>query len=175
MKRKTDVPIYWTTFTHGEWDLWIAATADGLCYVGSPPSPSPYGHPIDGPAARFSNSRWIREDEGLRPYTTELIEYLQGARQSFAMPFDVRGTPFQLAVWNALRDIPYGQTRCYSDIAEQIGKPSAARAVGAAIGANPVLIAVPCHRVIGKSGALTGYRGGMAMKTKLLQLERSAK
>ena len=73
---------------------------------------------------------------------------------------DYKGTSFQMAVWNALCQIPYGQTFTYSDIANQIGKPAAVRAVGAAIGANPLLITVPCHRVIGKSGALTGYRGG---------------
>jgi methylated-DNA-[protein]-cysteine S-methyltransferase len=74
-------------------------------------------------------------------------------------------------VWNALCEIPYGQTQSYSDIANYIAKPASVRAVGTAIGANPVLISVPCHRVIGKNGSLTGYRGGLDMKTKLLQLE----
>src|SRR5690606_30640320 len=92
-------------------------------------------------------------------------------RTSFTMPMDPRGTPFQLKVWEALGRIPYGETRSYTDISEQIGKPSAVRAVGTAIGANPLLIAVPCHRVVAKDGSLTGYRGGLEMKAKLLQFE----
>ncbi|RXZ77651.1 methylated-DNA--[protein]-cysteine S-methyltransferase [Paenibacillaceae bacterium] len=84
-----------------------------------------------------------------------------------------RGTPFQKAVWKALCEIPYGQTRSYSDIAHQIQKSAAVRAVGTAIGTNPILITVTCHRVIGKNGSLTGYRGGMEMKMILLELERN--
>ena len=85
---------------------------------------------------------------------------------------DLHGTPFQMAVWEALRKIPFGVTVSYTDIAERIGKPSSVRAVGTAIGANPVLITVPCHRVIAKSGKLTGYRGGLDMKEQLLGLEK---
>ncbi len=94
-------------------------------------------------------------------------------RKNFTIPFDFHGTTFQLDVWKALSEIPYGQTKSYSEIANQIQKPRAVRAVGSAIGANPILITVPCHRVIGKNGALTGYRGGMEMKTKLLKLEHN--
>src|SRR5690606_13042195 len=107
------------------------------------------------------------------PYRQELVEYITGQRITFRMATELRGTPFQSAVWQALSRIPYGETATYADIAIQLGKPSAARAVGAAIGANPVLIAIPCHRVIGKNGALTGYRGGLAMKTELLRLEQT--
>lgn len=168
---KLNSPIYWTILTHENWNMHIAATTEGLCFVGS------QNHPLDEladwSAARFPGSMLIHDDAKLQPYAFELIEYLQGSRKSFTMPFDFYGTPFQLAVWNALCAIPYGQTKSYSDIAEQIQKPAAVRAVGAAIGANPVLITVPCHRVIGKNGALTGYRGGMEMKTKLLQLEQN--
>lgn len=97
-------------------------------------------------------------------YAEQLQAYLNGKRTHFSFPVDLAGTPFQLAVWKALSEIPYGSTCSYSDIAEHIEKQAAVRAVGAAIGANPLLMVVPCHRVIGKSGQLTGYRGGLDMK-----------
>jgi methylated-DNA-[protein]-cysteine S-methyltransferase len=170
MGNKTNSSIYWTLLTHEYWNLHIAATSEGLCYVGS--QNQPFEELAEWSNARFPDSTLIRDEEKLQPYAHELIEYLQGTRKSFTVPFDFLGTPFQLAVWNALCSIPYGQTKSYSDIANQIQRPAAVRAVGAAIGANPVLITVPCHRVIGKNGALTGYRGGMDMKKKLLHLER---
>jgi len=101
----------------------------------------------------------------------ELDAYFAGALQGFTIPVDLRGTPFQKAVWEALLKIPYGETRSYSDIARAIGKPAAVRAVGLANGANPVSIIVPCHRVIGKSGDLVGYGGGLERKRALLELE----
>jgi methylated-DNA-[protein]-cysteine S-methyltransferase len=170
MKNKTNSLIYWTLLTHEDWNMHIAATFAGLCYVGS--QNQPFEELISWAKVQFPGSTLVQDDEKLQPYKAEIIEYLQGTRKSFTVPFDFHGTPFQLAVWNALCNIPYGQTESYSDIARQIQKPAAVRAVGTAIGANPVLIRVPCHRVIGKNGALTGYRGGMDMKSKLLQLER---
>lgn len=92
--------------------------------------------------------------------------------QRFSLPLAARGTAFQQAVWQALCDIPYGETRSYSDIARTIGKPDAVRAVGAANGRNPLSIIVPCHRVIGQNGSLTGYAGGLEIKKALLALER---
>ncbi len=162
--------IRWTLLASGIWNMYIAATEQGLCYVGSPDKP--LKELVDWAKARFPGFRIVQDDAALQPYVTELTEYLQGKRDRFELAMDYRGTAFQLAVWNALCDIPYGQTFTYSDIANQIGRPAAVRAVGAAIGANPNLITVPCHRVIGKSGALTGYRGGLEMKTRLLELER---
>lgn len=170
MGKKKNSTLYWSRLTHEDWNMHIAATSEGLCYVGS--QNQPIEEMSDWAAARFPGSSIIRDDGKLQPYADELIQYLQRTRQSFTVPFDFYGTPFQLTVWSALCNIPYGQTVSYSDIANQILRPAAVRAVGAAIGANPVLITVPCHRVIGKNGALTGYRGGMDMKTKLLQLER---
>ncbi|TXK72388.1 methylated-DNA--[protein]-cysteine S-methyltransferase [Paenibacillus sp. N3.4] len=171
MKNKINSPLYWTLLTHEDWHIHIAATSEGLCFVGS------QNHSLkelaDWANARFPGSPLIQDDMKLQPYADELIDYLQGNLKSFAIPCDFHGTPFQMAVWNALCAIPYGQTQSYSDIAHQIQRPAAVRAVGAAIGANPVLITIPCHRVIGKNGALTGYRGGMDMKTKLLQLEQN--
>jgi methylated-DNA-[protein]-cysteine S-methyltransferase len=170
MKTKTNPTIYWSLLTHEDWKMYVAATAEGLCYVGS--HNNPFMELTDWLSTRFPGSTLIQDDAKLQPYVTELIEYLLGERKSFTVPFDYQGTPFQVAVWKALCEIPYGQTKSYSDIANHIQNPASVRAVGAAIGANPILITVPCHRVIGKNGALTGYRGGLNMKTALLQLER---
>ncbi len=103
----------------------------------------------------------------------QLEEYFSGRRTTFAVTLDVAGTPFQLAVWNALGTIPFGQTRTYREIARQVGSPDAVRAVGAANGRNPVSIVAPCHRVIGSDGALTGFAGGLEAKARLLALEQT--
>jgi methylated-DNA-[protein]-cysteine S-methyltransferase len=102
----------------------------------------------------------------------QLDAYFAGKQTSFDLPLAPRGTPFQLQVWQALRAIPYGETTSYGMIAQRIGLPKASRAVGAANGANPIPIIVPCHRVIGASGALTGFGGGLDRKRFLLALER---
>src|SRR5579884_1578920 len=99
----------------------------------------------------------------------QLDEYFAGKRTTFDVPLAMRGTPFQLGVWRALQRIPYGETRTYAGIAQEIGRPSATRAVGAANGANPIPIIVPCHRVIGTNGSLTGFGGGIDVKRRLLQ------
>ncbi|RAV22969.1 methylated-DNA--[protein]-cysteine S-methyltransferase [Paenibacillus contaminans] len=171
MGNKPQRNIYWSLLELEAWSMHIAAVDEGLCFVGS--QNKSYEELAEWATSRLPGSTLIRDDEKLRSYAAELVEYLQGERESFTFPFSLHGTPFQEAVWDALCAIPYGQTKSYSDIANHIKKPAAVRAVGAAIGANPVLISVPCHRVIGKNGALTGYRGGMDMKTKLLQLERT--
>ena len=101
----------------------------------------------------------------------QLREYFAGRRQAFELTLDVSGTPFQRAVWKALLTIPFGETRTYGELARQVGRPSAARAVGAANGQNPVAIVAPCHRVIGASGNLTGFAGGLDAKARLLRLE----
>jgi methylated-DNA-[protein]-cysteine S-methyltransferase len=101
----------------------------------------------------------------------QLEEYFAGSRLAFDLPLDMRGTAFQRAVWHALTTIPYGETRSYRDLARQLGNPAATRAVGAANGRNPVSIVVPCHRVIGSSGKLTGFAGGLEAKAYLLGLE----
>jgi methylated-DNA-[protein]-cysteine S-methyltransferase len=101
----------------------------------------------------------------------QLAEYFSGRRQAFELPLAPRGTAFQQTVWQALRAIPYGATSSYGQIAAAIGRPSASRAVGAANGQNPLAIVVPCHRVIGAGGALTGYAGGIEAKRWLLALE----
>ena len=110
-------------------------------------------------------------DEALEACARQLAEYFRGARHRFELPLAPRGTDFQQLVWRALAAIPYGQTRSYGEIARAIGKPRAVRAVGAANGRNPLPIVVPCHRVIGSDGSLTGFAGGLAAKTCLLELE----
>lgn len=101
----------------------------------------------------------------------QLQAYFSGERQAFDLPLDAAGTPFQQSVWRALCAIPYGETRNYRELAEAIGNPKAVRAVARANGANPLSIVVPCHRVIGSDGTLTGYAGGLEMKARLLALE----
>ncbi|TLP65007.1 MULTISPECIES: methylated-DNA--[protein]-cysteine S-methyltransferase [Pseudomonas] len=107
----------------------------------------------------------------LRETARQLSEYFVGQRRQFDLPLDFAGTDFQRQVWAALLTIPFGQTRSYSDIARQIGNPDAVRAVGAANGRNPISIIAPCHRVIGASGSLTGFAGGLPAKQFLLALE----
>ena len=101
----------------------------------------------------------------------ELGEYFAGKRKAFSIPLDMRGTPFQKNVWHALRAIPFGETRSYGQLAKQLGNPQAMRAVGAANGRNPISIIAPCHRVVGSTGKLTGFAGGLDVKARLLALE----
>ena len=114
---------------------------------------------------------WQRDDAAFADVREQLAAYFAGELQEFSLPLAPAGTPFQQSVWTALRSIPYGETRSYLDIANAIGKPSACRAVGAANGANPLPIVVPCHRVIGATGNLTGFGGGNQVKRRLLVLE----
>jgi methylated-DNA-[protein]-cysteine S-methyltransferase len=119
-----------------------------------------------------SRADWSRDPEAFAPAVEELNAYFAGELTDFAIELDLRGTEFQRRVWTALLTIPYGETRSYGEIAEQIGAPGAARAVGLANGHNPIAIIVPCHRVIGASGSLTGYGGGLDRKRTLLELEK---
>ncbi len=121
--------------------------------------------------------RWAPESKTVEAFARnrvaigQLLEYLEGKRTEFDLPLDLRGTPFQIAVWSALLEIPYGETRSYQQIANAIGRPRAVRAVGAANGANPVAIVVPCQRVIASDGTLHGYGGGLDLKARLLAME----
>ncbi|BDY06700.1 methylated-DNA--[protein]-cysteine S-methyltransferase [Ferrimonas sp. YFM] len=115
---------------------------------------------------------WQRDASALAQVRQQCQQYAAGERDSFELPLDMVGTEFQRQVWQALTTIPSGETRSYGDIARQIGRPKAVRAVGAANGRNPVALVVPCHRVIGASGSLTGYAGGLAIKQALLSHEQ---
>lgn len=114
----------------------------------------------------------VLESDSIKEAYCQLTQYLQGKRQQFTIPLNPVGTPFQKAVWKALQAIPYGETRSYLDIAKAIGNEKACRAVGMANHVNPIAIMVPCHRVIGKNGTLTGYAGGLGIKETLLALEQ---
>jgi len=127
-------------------------------------------HPVPSPAP-LGRASPDAEHPVLRKAARQLAEYFRGRRKTFDLALDFAGTKFQRDVWNALLTIPYGQTRSYAQIAKQIGSPAAVRAVGAANGRNPISIIAPCHRVIGSSGKLTGFAGGLDVKAKLLALE----
>ena len=114
---------------------------------------------------------WTHHPAALREAANQLRAYFAGELQTFDLPLAPRGTEFQQCVWSALQQIPYGETTTYSTIAERIGRPAAIRAVGAANGANPIPIVIPCHRVIGASGSLTGFGGGLDVKRQLLAME----
>ena len=142
--------------------LLLVGDGEGLVYIGLPRHGAAQTAPDD---AKPGKSR-------LHAAARELGEYFAGTRQAFDVPLHPSGTPFQLEVWGALLAIPYGQTVSYADIARRIRRPRAVRAVGAANGANPLSIIVPCHRVIGSHGDLTGYGGGLPAKRWLLAHER---
>jgi methylated-DNA-[protein]-cysteine S-methyltransferase len=114
---------------------------------------------------------WKAESAAFREVVAQLHSYFSGRRRHFDLPLEIEGTEFQKKVWTELRSIPYGETISYKELAKRIGKPSAVRAVGAANGANPIPIIIPCHRVIGNDGSLTGFGGGLPLKRKLLELE----
>lgn len=116
---------------------------------------------------------WLLDDRAFPDAVEQLDAYFAGELQEFDLPLQLSGTEFQRRVWNALRTIPYGETRTYGEIAQQIGAPTAFRAVGLANGHNPIAVIVPCHRVIGANGSLTGFGGGLERKSALLNLERT--
>ena len=147
----------------------LASTDRGLAYVELPHAS---GRGLCG---------WLRAvpdaevREGFAPNRAaarQIVQYLEGKRHEFDLPLDPIGTEFQRKVWDALLEIPYGETRSYREIAERIGKPDAVRAVGTANGANPLSLVVPCHRVIASGGGLGGYGGGLPLKRKLLAMEQ---
>jgi methylated-DNA-[protein]-cysteine S-methyltransferase len=123
-------------------------------------------------AGPYVESDWRQRDDAFDDVAIQLAEYFDGGRRVFELPLAPDGTPFQLRVWNALVEIPYGETISYGQLASRIGQRSASRAVGLANGSNPLPIVIPCHRVIGADGKLTGYGGGLAIKRQLLALER---
>ena len=161
--------IYYDTLSFEDWSIYIATTDKGLCFVGS--MNGKIQELKDWVSKKRPESILIKQDLGHTPYVTQLTDYMKKERKMFDLPVDVTGTPFQLLVWQELQKIPYGSIASYSDIANKIMKPKAVRAVSTAIGANPILLVVPCHRVLAKNGKLTGFRGGIPMKEMLLKLE----
>lgn len=161
--------IYWTEFRYEYWAFIIAATEKGLCFTGSE------NQGVDELRVwankNFKGMELIENEDKLAPYAKQLQQYFACQLRELDFPIDYKGTEFQISVWNALRTIPYGTTCSYSEIAQRLNNPKAVRAVGSAIGCNPLMIVIPCHRVIGKNGTLTGFRAGLNMKKRLLELE----
>ncbi|CKF00949.1 methylated-DNA--[protein]-cysteine S-methyltransferase [Bacillus paranthracis] len=162
--------IYWMLLTHKHFQFHIAATENGLCFIGS--QNENFEELNIWARKKLPQHILIHSPDYLQVYTKEIIEYLENKRETFTSPIAAYGTAFQLSVWSMVREIPYGKTYSYTEIADKIQKPTAVRAVASAIAANPILIMIPCHRVIGKNGKLTGFRGGLEMKKELLALEK---
>ena len=145
--------------------LLLATTERGVCRISFDPEPD-----LDELARTFG-LRVLRVPGRLDPLQRELEEYFEGRRHAFEVPIDLRATPFQESVLRELARVPFGRVETYGSLAKRIGKPRAARAVGGALNRNPIAIVLPCHRVVGTNGSLTGYAGGLERKAALLQLE----
>ncbi|AXY26481.1 cysteine methyltransferase [Suicoccus acidiformans] len=159
------IPVYhYATLVHEGLTFYLVASPIGLAFIG----------------LRASFDRWqaqhpkihLQEDvDTMALYVEQLRQYFAGERQVFALPLDAQGTPFQKEVWQALLELSYGETVSYSTLALGMGRPKAVRAVASAVASNPLLIVVPCHRVIAKDGTLANYREGQALKRALLDME----
>jgi len=159
--------LYGSTLSWSGWSFRVLSSAQGLRRVELVPTP------FEELEKRLG-VRILPDDDPNERALLEIHEYLRGERRTFDLPLDLLGTAFQRSVWSAISSIPYGGTMSYFEIAHAIGNPHALRAVGQATGANPVPIVIPCHRVIGKSGQLTGFAGGLPLKEQLLSIERGS-
>ena len=159
--------IYTTIYKSPLGKLELESDGKSLTRVRLPgePKPQPHGAGAD------TDIQFVRDPKPFAAIIAQLDEYFAGTRRRFDLPLAPRGTPFQLKVWRELRKIPYGKTITYAVLAHRAGNDAACRAVGAANGRNPLPIVVPCHRVIGSDGSLTGFGGGIAAKRRLLELE----
>ncbi|MFV2093576.1 MAG: methylated-DNA--[protein]-cysteine S-methyltransferase [Hyphomicrobiales bacterium] len=160
-RRKTD-RMYYTYLDTPIGELLLAGDQHALHEIGFP----------DGPKRRRARPDWELRDTVFTEVKSQLSQYFAGALRSFSLALRPRGTPFQLRVLDELKKIPYGTTVSYREVAVRLGQPQATRAVGAANGRNPIPVIIPCHRVIGSNGKLTGFGGGLPTKEMLLKLER---
>jgi len=160
-------PLLWRTVDSPVGELRLVASADGLCAV-LWPADTATRVPL---AADLDFAEKADDAPALNTAATQLDEYFAGTRQTFSVPLDLRGTGFQQLAWRALAEIPFGETRTYAEQAELIGRPKAVRAIGAANGRNPLSILLPCHRVIGSDGSMTGFAAGLDAKRFLLNHE----
>lgn len=166
--------LYYSLLTHNDWSFYIASSDQGLCFVGS--SPASKKEMTDWILVHYPEAELVEDDGVLEPYHADFISYLNKETRALVFNTDLIGTSFQKKVWNGLNAIPYGETLTYSELASSIGySPKAARAIGTALAANPLLIVNPCHRVVPKSSKPRAFRGGLAMKEKLLFLEQDTK
>ena len=168
--------LYVTHLASSIGELTIASSDQGLAYLGLPRT---NGRGFGGWCKRYAadhalelNAAQNAERNALA--TTQVSEFLAGHREAFDLPLDLRGTPFQLGVYRVVAEIPYGASLAYGDVADQLGRPAAVRAVGAANGANPIPLVIPCHRVVARNGHLQGYAGGLELKRKLLAMESAS-
>ncbi len=159
-----EAPLSWCEIDSPVGPLLLAGSARALMHV----------HFQAGPGALRPDAAWQPAQAPFAQVTEQLAEYFTGRRREFTLPLAPQGTSFQRSVWQALRQIPYGETVAYGELARRLGRQSGARAVGLANGANPLPIIVPCHRVIGADGSLTGFGGGLHIKRALLTLEGAA-
>ncbi|MFA8440048.1 methylated-DNA--[protein]-cysteine S-methyltransferase [Pueribacillus sp. YX66] len=170
MESKTRLQLFYTEMESPLGPLTLFASEKGLCSI-------EFGKVEQAMLKMKMNKHFLKHefthnDEKLSDAMKQLKEYFYGRRTSFQLPLDLRGTPFQLKVWNELQHVHYGETMSYKRVAELIGKPKAVRAVGGANNQNPIPIIIPCHRVIGSNGALVGYGGGIEKKEFLLNFEK---
>jgi methylated-DNA-[protein]-cysteine S-methyltransferase len=155
------MPYFYTYLNSPAGDLLLAGDGAHLCYLSF----------AAGPKARQPESTWRQDPTPFTEATRQLNAYFAGGLVQFNLPLSPQGTAFQRSVWQQLQAIPYGATISYGELARRIGNPAASRAVGLANGSNPIAIIIPCHRVIGSSGKLTGFAGGIETKRLLLNLE----
>ena len=157
--------LYASTVSWEGWVFQLLSSSGGVRWLDL--------HPVTFEALEQKlGARIVPDDQQNEHALAELHAYLQGELRAFSIPIDLRGTAFQCEVWNAIAQIPFGQTTTYGELANSIHRPKATRAVGQATGANPVPIIIPCHWVIGSTGGLTGFGGGLPLKERLLGLER---
>ena len=161
MRGNADRAVFWHEIDSPIGRLLLAGYADALTRVYFQAGPRPFAPP----------GAWRNDPAPFERAVTQLAEYFAGTRRTFRLQLEPAGTPFQLAVWRALREIAYGETLSYGTLARRLGQANGARAVGLANGSNPLPIIVPCHRVIGADGSLTGFGGGLSIKRALLALE----
>ena len=159
--------LYASTLSWEGWTFRVLSSSGGLRRIELRQAP------LEDLALRL-RARVLPDDQPNATALGQIHEYLRGERRCFSLPLDIRGTPFQRSVWDTLAGIPYGETLFYADVAVRVDNPKALRAVGQAVGANPVPIVIPCHRVIGKDGRLVGFGGGLPLKERLLYLERGS-
>ena len=164
--QSTEIPMYYTRFETRFCEIILAGDEQGLQHLHLNTGEGKKG-PFEFPA------HWLASDELFQNAKTQILEYCQGQRRQFDVLLNPQGTNFQQRVWQALQNIPCGELCTYGEIAKRLGKPTASRAVGAANGRNPIPLIIPCHRVIGSQGKLTGFAHGLSIKQQLIEWEAS--
>ncbi len=164
--------LYVTHFASSIGELTIASSDQGLAYLALPRAS---GRGFAGWCRRYASDHTIKEDAEPNGMAVDQVsEFLAGERETFKLPLDLRATSFQLDVYRVVAEIPYGESLAYGDVARRVGRAAAVRAVGAANGANPIPLVIPCHRVLASNGQLHGYGGGLELKGKLLAMESAS-